>query len=287
MSKQKKSVKVKKKKSAYKRKVKGVRYIASVLANYFKKAYKNKRIALPRAREILLLLSESNTKVTVASIMSLERKSKVVVIVPKKVELDGELLIPQPYFNLQDYPAYILRSEKGVVFKSKLIPSGLPEIQSGELISYEDYFRPFVNYINKMAALTDKDDNRYETDWLVVCTTPALDSKGRLVSEIISLDNVGDEVDYGFNPGAPTSSPDKVIVQGTLPSGVVDKGVVSPGVYDVSKELELEKAKQKTISEQIELEKEKQKTIDEKMKAFRELKDAGMSIEQINKFLGL
>jgi hypothetical protein len=286
MSKQKKSVKVKKKKSAYKRKVKGVRYIASVLAKYFKKAYKNKRIALPRAREILLLLSESKTKVTVASIMSFERKSKIVVT-SKKVELDGELLIPQPYFNLQDYPAYILRSEKGVVFKSKLIPSGLPEIQSGELISYEEYFRPFVNYINKMASLTDKDDNRYETDWLVVCTEPALDSKGRLVSEIISLDNIGDEVDYGFNPGVPTGAPDKVIVKGSLPTGKIDKGVVSPEGVDVTKEIELEKVKQKTINEQIELEKEKQKTIDEKMKAFRELKDAGMSIEQINKFLGL
>ena len=270
MSKQKKSVKVKKK-SAYKRKVKGVRYIASVLAKYFKKAYKNKRNALPRAREILLLLSESNTKVTVAAIMSFERKKKA-VSVPVKVELDIALLQVSPYFDLVDYPAYILRTQKGIVFKSKLIPNGLPEIQSGELISYEDYFKPFVNYINKMASLTDKNDNRYETDWLITCTAPALDSKGRLVSEIISLDNVGDEVDYGFNPGVPSVSPDKAIVKGDLPSKVVPIGEPSK-VSDLDKELELEKAKQKTI--------------EDKMKAFRELKDAGMSIEQINNFLGL
>jgi hypothetical protein len=41
------------------------------------------------------------------------------------------------------------------------------------------------------------------------------------------------------------------------------------------------------IDKEIELEKEKQKTIEEKMKAFRELKESGMTIEQINKFLGL
>jgi hypothetical protein len=41
------------------------------------------------------------------------------------------------------------------------------------------------------------------------------------------------------------------------------------------------------ITKQIELEKEKQKTIEEKMKAFRELKEAGLSIEDIKKFLGI
>lgn len=269
MSKSRKSAK---KKSGYKKVFKGVRYIANVLVKYYSKKYPSYSLALPKAREVYSLLKGSGVKVTVSSVRSIVSKKRV----PKEKglpELDSSLLQVSPYFELVDYPTYILRSSNKIRFKSKLIPEGLPSIMGGDKVDYSKYFAPYVNHINKMAGLTKPEDNRYETDWLVTCTAPFFDTaKKEWVSEIISLDNLGDEVDYGFNPNKPNLSPEKAIVKGELPSEVKS----TPEVIKTSE-----------IDKMIELEKLQQKTIEEKMKAFRELKESGMTIEQINKFLGL
>jgi len=265
-----------KKKSGYKKVFKGVRYIANVLVKYYNKRYPNYRSALPKSKEVYESLKSSGTKVTVLNIKSLVSKKREL----KKVEvpyIDQSLLLVSNYFDLADYPAYILRSSNLIKFRSKLIPSGVREIVGGSKIDYSVYFAPYVNYVNKMVALDSKESNRYETEWLVVCTNPYYDlAKKQWYSDIISIDIDNVQVDYGFNPDLPTGVPSELVVTGALPSGVV--GPVVPVV---------ESTKKNDIEKEIELEREKQKTIEEKMKAFRELKESGMTIEQINKFLGL
>jgi len=55
-----------------------------------------------------------------------------------------------------------------------------------------------------MKALTSPEDNRYETDWLVTCTTPIFNTiSKRWESKIISVDSDGNDFDYGFNPNIP------------------------------------------------------------------------------------
>lgn len=269
MSKSKKSAK---KNRGYKKVFKGVRYVANVLVKYYGKKYPSYSLALPKAREVYASLQGSGVKVTISAIRGIVSKKRL----PKDSgipKMDDSLLQVSPYFELIDYPTYILRSSNKIRFKSKLIPEGLPSIMGGEKVDYSKYFAPYVNHINKMAGLTRPEDNRYETDWLVTCTAPYFDTaKKEWVSEIISLDNLGDEVDYGFNPNKPSVSPEKAIVKGKLPSEVKS----APEVIKTS-----------DIDKQIELEKLQQKTIQDKMNAFRELKDAGMTIEQINKFLGI
>lgn len=270
MSKVKKS---RKKKSGYKKVFKGVRYIANVLVKYYNKRYPNYTSALVKSKEVYDSLKSSGTKVTVKSIKGLVSKKRE----PKKLEvpyIDQSLLKVINYFDLVDYPAYILRSSNLIKFKSDLIPSGVREIVGGNKIDYSVYFAPYVNYINRMVSLDKKSSNRYETEWLVVCTKPYYDlAKKQWYSDIISIDIDEVEVNYGFNPDLPSEVPSELIVTGALPSEVVVP------VIDTTKKSDIEK--------EIELEKEKQKTIEEKMKAFRELKESGMTIEQINKFLGL
>ena len=261
-----------KKKRGYKKVFKGVRYVANVLVKYYSKKYPSYSLALPKAREVYATLQELGVKVTVSSVRSLVSVKRV----PKEKgvpELDSSLLSVNPYFDLIDYPTYILRSSNKIRFKSKLIPSGLPSIIGGEKVDYSKYFAPYVNYINKMASKLKPEENRYETDWLVTCTAPSYDvATKEWVSEIISLDNMGDEIDYGFNPNTPSVSPEKVILKGELPSGV-KSSAEAPKLSEVDKMIELEKLQQKTIQD--------------KMNAFRELKNAGLSIDQINKFLNI
>ena len=110
------------------------------------------------------------------------------------------------------YPNYIAGSSDKIYFivdeNSPIIPANLPEIKGGDTIDYFTYFAPFVNYINKIVANTDK--RRYEAEFQVYCTQPEKNpNKGnRWESKILCVDEYGDTTDYGFDPKNPDAEPD-------------------------------------------------------------------------------
>lgn len=188
-----------------KRKVKskGVQYIAQSLNRYFPKKYPKYSVALPKSREVFAELQSLNQKVTLNNVFALVRKKRV----GKKGApyIDPKLLSTSYYFELVDYPVYIARCSNELWFKSKLFPSGSGDVQGGKITDYEKYFSSFVNYANSMAALTDPDEKRYDTEWNVKCTVPVYNkAKKRWESELMSIDAKGNQFDYGFDSKKPT-----------------------------------------------------------------------------------
>ena len=197
--------------SKRKSKYKGIRYIAQTLKKYYESAYPSYSAALPKAREIKAQLDSLKQPVQVKNIRSLLRIRKT----GRKAgpEIDPKLLQASYYFELVDYPVYIARCSNEIWFKSKLFPSGAGEIQGGSLPDYEKYFAQFVNYVNSMAALSDPEEKRYDTEWNVKCTVPKFNrSKKRWESEILSIDANGNEYNYGFDPKKPTKEPKDLIL---------------------------------------------------------------------------
>jgi hypothetical protein len=214
-----------KNKSSYKKKYKGVRYIAQRLTKYQKGKYKNYTSALPDARKFFTELKKDKKKVTIKNIWALSRSRKLgrpsskkkQVKKPGVPELDKNLADLSFYFETMDYPTWILRCSKDLYFVSEISPSALPDIQGGTSVSYEDYFSDYVNYINGMASLATPGDNRYETEWLVTCTEPKYNkAKKRYESKIISVNSDGTPTDYGFDPKKPNLLPRSVQTTGAV-----------------------------------------------------------------------
>lgn len=183
---------------AKKKSVKGVRYLAQTLTKYFNKKFPSYTSAMPKARELQAKFKKSGVKVGVASVFAVMRKKRGKAVVPK---LPRKLTEPQYYFFLVDYPAYIARCDKQIWFHSKLWKKGLGDIQGGTVPDYATWFAPYVQFINSIAGQTSKDDNRYEHEWLVMCTPLRFNrNKQRYESEIISVDSNGNRITYGFNP---------------------------------------------------------------------------------------
>lgn len=186
---------------------KGVRYITQVLRKYQSKKYPSNKEAQSEARKILAKLKSEGKSVNIKNIWGESRgrrKSK-----DKGVPfLHPKLPVPSPYFTLTLYPNYIAASSNQVFFVSDIIPANLPDIQGGEINDYYTYFAPFVNYINKIVANTDR--RRYEAEFQVYCTPPQKNpNKGnRWESTILCVDEYGDPTDYGFDPKNPEADPD-------------------------------------------------------------------------------
>lgn len=278
-----KSKKVQPRKAKYK----GVRYIAKHLRGTYNKKKKkwiggwkqyrhDRQAASLRAREIFDSLQG---KVSVAGIYSLQRVSREERKKNKaQPELPLYLIDPQPYYSLSEYPDEILLCDPKVTFTSKIIPKGLPPIVGGMEISYTDYFKPFVDFINKQAGLLKQNTGREfesgDDEWQVMCTEPRPDHdiKGRWISRIISCDADGHEVDYAFDNKEPLKDPlDVVTSEGSslsmAPGEKKKKGVDSSSTSVTSsdnldkqitlkeKEIELSKLqlKSQTISDAKEL----------------------------------
>lgn len=209
-----------KKKRTYKLKYKGVRYIAKALVKYQSKKYPNYNKALPDARKFLAEIKSSGQKVKLSSIWNLSRNRKK-QLTSKKTKgsapkIDKNLLKKSYFFELVDYPTWIARCTNEIWFTSKIIPNSSSEIQGGSIVTYEEYFAPFVNFINGMKALTSAEENRYETDWLITCTEPTENpANKRWESKIITVDWDGNEFDYGFDPSTPNLLATKATLSGT------------------------------------------------------------------------
>ena len=210
-----------KKKKSYKAKYKGVRYIAKALVKYQRGRYKNYNSALPDARIFFNEIKSSGQKVKLSSIWNLSRNRKSNISSKSKKgnipKIDKNLLAKSFFFELVDYPTWIARCSNDIFFISKLIPISKKEIQGGSIITYEEYFAPFVNFINGMKSLTSPEENRYETDWLITCTEPTENpATKRWESKIITVDSDGNEFDYGFNPNNPNIIATKPTLSGTI-----------------------------------------------------------------------
>ena len=198
-----------------KKKYKGIKYIAKALADYFPKKYKdNKKLAKEKAREVLATLTAEKKTVKLDNIFPLIRKKRKVqakkTIAPT---IPDYLTEERYYFELVDFPDYIALTTNEVFFISTISPAGLPAIQGGSNVSYEEYFSDFVNYINSMKSLTEANSTHYETDWLVTCTEPIENpATKRYESKIISIDKGRNEIDYGFDPKKPEQKPDDLIL---------------------------------------------------------------------------
>jgi hypothetical protein len=191
---------------------KGVRYIASKLNKYFKKKYPTKKGALPKAKEVLSQLKSNGEKVTIKNISKLIRTPRGTT--PKKglpPTIFRELSTPKEYYNLADYPNWIQLTTNEVWFDSKISPEGMPMIQGGSSVEYNDYFKSFVDYANEMVALSDGDIDSLNMEYLVVCTKPnKKNPRGRWESQIICIGTDGIPYNFGYDPKNPDKAPTSV-----------------------------------------------------------------------------
>ncbi len=205
---------------AKKRKIqtKGVRYIADKLNKYFGKKYSSKKGSLPKAREVLNILKEGRQKVNIKNISAIVR-TKRGEAGPKgqAPKIYRELATPKEYFLLSDYPDWIQLTTNEVWFDSKISPDNLPMIQGGSAVDYQTYFKSFVDYINEMIAMEEGNDDLYQTEFFVVCTTPSKKNpRKRWESQIVAIGSDNIPFNFGFDPKNPNNSPTSVE---TTPSG--------------------------------------------------------------------
>lgn len=272
------------KKSKYKKVYKGVRYITDKLLYYYPKRFKTRKEASEQAHAIYSELKASKTKVTIKSAFNLLPKKKGIGKKRNAPELDPELLDLKNYWLLEDYVLYISRmsSEPNLLFVSDIIPSGLEDLMAGYEYDYGTYFKPFVDYIDKIRK--DLHQSMYMNEWYVTCTTPVFNKNKKVwVSKIISCDSEGNEVDYGFDKNNPEFSIITDIYEPKKEIKEVEKKEDKTKPKEVDKEISIEREKQNTLQKEIELTKARSELADKAI----ELAKAGFSKAEIMKILGL
>lgn len=194
------------KSSKYIKKKKGIRYIAKALVRYQKKKYKNYFQALPDARKFYDNIKSSGETVKLSTIWKYSRthRPKIIPIGPKEIppEISSELLSVVNYWGLIDFPTEILKNTNEVFFVSSLFNPGIDEIQGGELLSYENSFSSYVNYINDIRSntVTDAPIGSDYPEWYVTCTPVYKNNeKDRWESEIIEVNSAGEVAEYGYD----------------------------------------------------------------------------------------
>lgn len=246
------------KKTKSTKKFKGTRYVANVLRKYFKKKYPTYSSALPKAREVYAQLKSEGKKVTVANVESLVRTKRVPKQQKPPVELFYKLKLASPYFELIQYPAYILTTTNQITFTSNLFNDGVTEVQGGQVVDYRETFSEFVNFCNRMHSQENISDSD-EIKIFVMCTEPEKGTggdKNQWYSRIISVNDTGLEEDFGFTPGPQniTSRQEKSITpkQQTQPK----KQPIQPVSADVETlriQADLEKTRQENIRTAMQL----------------------------------
>ncbi len=273
-------------------KYKGVSYIATKLAKYYPNKFSGYKAALPEARLVLAQISDAGEKVTVVNI-----KSKIST--PRR-KIKGAPVLPQlmsepiNYFDLNSYIELISKLPDNLLFKSKLFPSTVDQpIKGGGNYSYEELFKPFVDYCNAMsnqlAESSGEKPDSDSADWYVRCTEPVPDKrkKGMWLSNIISCDSRGNEFDYGFDPKKPAAEVKSPILSGSEPA-VSTEEVPLPE----SKEIPKGPAAEGTVADDraflLEMEARKERTalaetakIKEKMEYIKMLKELGYTPTEI------
>lgn len=260
-------------------KFKGVRGISKVLSYYYKKRYLNSETLKLKAREINQQLTEQKLKPTVDNILKFARKKQQQqqsLLAPKtKPTLPDSLSQVSYYFELIEYPRYILSCTNQIFFTSNLWEISLPEIQGGSLVEYSVYFADYVNYINGMKSQTTPEEKKYETEWLIKCTEPVYNpTTKRWESKIVSVDGDEDLIDYGFDPKNPKEDSTSLILsqKQKQAQGVGKKQPETTGTTKEKKSVEEIKAETEKIKAETEKEKQqKEKIKQENIKTLMEL----------------
>ena len=268
---------------------KGVRGISKVLTYYYKKRYSNTETLKSKAREINQLLTQQKLSPTVENILQFARKKqkgKQKGTSKTKPTLPDSLSQVSYYFELSEYPRYILSCTNEIYFTSNLWDFSLPEIQGGTLIEYSVYFSDYVNYINGMKSQTTPEEKKYETEWLIKCTEPVYNpTTKRWESKIVSVDGDEDLIDYGFDSKNPKQGSSSLILsqkknsqqqktQGKGKKGeeTIEQTKEKRSVDEIKAETELEKVKTEKIKAETEKEKQqKEKIKQENIKTLMEL----------------
>jgi hypothetical protein len=209
----------KSKKSYYKKKFKGVRYINKALKKYGGKKYLDADLRKEKAREIYDYLKSTNQKVILENIFNYQKKPKQSTGKQGQApQLPKNLSKISYYFELIEYPAWILGASNEIYFTSSVSPEDKPAIQGGVKIDYTDYFQDFVGYCNDLKSFTDPEEDYYTSDWLVTCTDPVFNpATKRWESKIITVTGTGEPFDYGFNPKQPKTTPKTLTLSSLAP----------------------------------------------------------------------
>lgn len=229
----------------YKPVFKGVRYITNKILKYYPKRYASRTLASQQAHEIYDKLKASGTKVTLRNAFKLI-PPKELKNPPKQVApvLDIKLLEQTNYFHLLDYPLLILSTPEKpeLVFESNIIPVGLEPIMAGFEYDYTDYFKPYVDYIDKLRA--NEHSTMYSYEWYVRCTEPVYNKDKKIyISRIIGCDADGEENEYGYSK----NDPDALIIKYDASNKPLPK--VKPIESNIDKQIELLKQQELTARE--------------------------------------
>lgn len=267
-------------------KFKGIRGISKVLVKYYKKRYSDSKVLNSKAKEINQLLIDNKLKPTVGNILQFSRKKQKEKVKTPKPTLPDSLSQVSYYFELSEYPRYILSCTNEIFFTSSLWNSNLPEIQGGTLVEYNVYFSDYVNFINGMKSQTLPEEKKYETEWLIKCTEPFYNPvTKRWESKIVSVDGDEDLIDYGFDPKEPKTQPSSLILsqkklkqQQLTQAGAKKQEEQTSAtkskrsVEEIKAETELEKVKTEKIKQEKEKEREqKERLKQENIKVLMEL----------------
>jgi len=256
---------------------KGISYIARTLRKYYPSRYKNYSDALTRARELSVELSDAGLRVTVRNIKSLSKLSNDVV--SKTIQISERLLVPSHYFDITDYSSLISLESDKILFSSKVSSPDLPPIKGGGVAEYQKYFKPFVDYMNKVQA--SYNDSVYHTELFVKVTTPVFNKKSKLYNcFIVSCDADGEENDYGFNPSDVNLSdlPNDLIVSDSgVPKIDKEPKKQTETLKNEGSDIKSDAVKLKELDVELEKEKTKQATVRlESMKTILELMKEGV-----------
>jgi hypothetical protein len=248
------------KKSSYKKKFKGSRYIANVLKKYGGKKYKDYGLRVAKSKEIYETLKSNNQRVSVSNIQALFRKQRPSKILPTKqkpllyYELKKDDIY---YFDLINIGGLIQKTTNEITFVSELFNEDVNEIQGGEKPDFSNTFSEFVAFVNKEVK-----QRAQAYEFLIQVTDPE-EINGRWISRIISVDPSGEEDNFGYEPGVGTGiGPEerKPIIPIKQTTGKPSKAATSE--ENIAKELEIKEKQQK-----IDL--EKQENIKTAMELFK------------------
>jgi hypothetical protein len=190
----------KKKKTYYKKKFKGVRYVTKALGKYFKKRYPNYKDRSARARVIHSEIIANGEKVILANIFSKERHKRVSKV--KDLFYPNALEDVIPFFSIEDYVDLIRQSDSKIRFESSIFSEDLPDVNGGEKPNYYKCFSSFVKYCNKLLSETSVgESDSTDIQWFVK-TLPPVKKGDYYVMEIVTCNNEGeiDEDGFDFDP---------------------------------------------------------------------------------------
>lgn len=295
-----------------KKPTKGVSYIAKVLRKYQSKKFPTYKSALSKAHEILPKLKgeDGKGKVTVKNILSGVVHKKPDNKAPK---LPEELTEPSPYYDLSLYPSIIqTETQHNTEFISKMLfKDGAEKVYGGTEVSYEECFKPFVDFCNNLSYQIEQETGRKPVSpvkWNVRCLPPI--RKGKVggfyyIVEIITCNEDGDRYDFGFDPNNVVNTPTIKVKQKAKEAEVKKKEIPKiketheekqePEKEETSildKQIELSKQREKELSKEKELSesriKEKEKDIEvmsKRLELIKELKSLGYNADEIKSLL--